>query len=190
MIFKIVYWAGVVMQIIIRAPFSMSTRSRIKAERHVSRTENTLLGLLTVAGLVLPLIYSVTNWLEFANYTLSGWIGWIGVIILACGLLIFLRAHMDLKTNWSPTLELYEGHSLITNGIYQHVRHPMYASQLVLSIAQLILLQNWIAGPACLIFFVPFYILRSRTEERMMLEKFRDQYLQYKEVTGGILPKM
>jgi protein-S-isoprenylcysteine O-methyltransferase Ste14 len=168
----------------------MSTRSRKKAEQHVSPTENILLILLTITTGILPLIYSVTNWLAFANYTLPTWMGWTGIFIMACSLLIFWRAHYDLKANWSPSLELYEGHTLITNGIYKYIRHPMYASLLLANIAQILLIQNWIAGPIAIIMFIPFYALRSRAEEKMMMEKFGDPYREYKKITGGILPKL
>jgi protein-S-isoprenylcysteine O-methyltransferase Ste14 len=189
-IFKIVFWAGTVMQVIIRTPFALRARPRRKAEQHVSSTETILLVLLTLAAGILPLIYLITNWLAFANYNLPAWMGWAGVFILICSLLIFWRAHADLESNWSPSIELYEGHTLITNGIYRYIRHPMYASQLVWGIAQLLLIQNWIAGPGSLILFIPFYILRSRAEEQLMLEKFGEEYRKYKLATGGILPKL
>jgi len=188
-IFKIIYWAGVVAQVLIRAPFGISTRSRQKTEQRKSATENILLGLLTLSNGVLPLIYSVTDWLKFADYRLPVWLGWTGVFILICSLLIFARAHMDLKANWSPSLELYKDHNLITNGIYRFIRHPMYASQLVWCLAQMLLIQNWIAGPISLVLFIPFYLFRSTSEERMMEERFGDPYREYKQATGGILPK-
>lgn len=178
------------MQLLIRLPFGLSTRSRRKAEQHISPAETILLAQISVAGLALPLTYSVMDWLSFADYTLPTWLGWAGVFLLACGLLLFWRAHKDLKANWSPSLELYEGHTLITNGIYRVIRHPMYTSQFLFSPAQLLLIQNWIAGPASLVFFVPFYILRSRAEERMMLAKFGDIYRRYQESTGGLIPKL
>lgn len=189
-VFIIAFWAGTIMQIIIRTPFALRSRPRKKSEQHVSRTENILLVLLTIAAGILPLIYSLTNWLDFANYTLPVWMGWAGIFILLSSLLVFWRAHADLGANWSPSLELYEGHTLITRGIYRYIRHPMYASQLLWGIAQVLLIQNWIAGPGSLLLFVPFYILRSSAEERMMIEKFGDEYREYKKTTGGILPKL
>ncbi len=76
LVFKIAYWMNTVLQVVIRTPFGMSTRTRKKAEQHVSRTENILLILLTITTGILPLIYSVTNWLDVANYALSpGWDG-------------------------------------------------------------------------------------------------------------------
>jgi protein-S-isoprenylcysteine O-methyltransferase Ste14 len=189
LVFKKLFWAGTVAQVIIRTPFAISARSRNKTEQHGSQVENILLVLLTIAAGILPLIYTFTNWLAFANYSLPAWLGWMGVIVLIGSLLIFWRAHVDLKANWSPSLEIYEGHTLITNGIYRYIRHPMYASQLVWAIAQILLIQNWITGPASLILFLPFYLLRKDGEEKMLLAKFGDPYRECMKGTGGILPK-
>jgi protein-S-isoprenylcysteine O-methyltransferase Ste14 len=188
--FLVAYWAGMLLELIIRAPFGMMVRTKNKAIEHRSPTETILLSLLTVVGLILPLVYTLTRWFHFANYHLPLWMGWIGVLILVVSVLIFGRAHLDLKSNWSPSLEIYEEHTLITNGIYRWVRHPMYLSQLIWGIAQILLLQNWIAGPGSLILFFPFYFLRRAEEEKMMLAKFGDRYLDYLKQTGGIFPKL
>ncbi|HEY5903616.1 MAG TPA: protein-S-isoprenylcysteine O-methyltransferase, partial [Anaerolineales bacterium] len=187
---KLVYWFGMLAQIFIRAPFAIKARSRKRNVQRASLTENIVLGLLTVGSLLLPLIYSVTRWLAFADYRLPATASWAGILILIASLLVFWRAHADLDANWSPSLEMYEGHTLITSGIYRQIRHPMYASQFIWSIAQMLLIQNWIAGPAGLIVLVPFYLLRRRAEETMMLEQFGDQYREYLESTGSILPKL
>ncbi len=65
--FKIVYWAGIAAQLAIRAPFGKSRISAAKTERRVSQTERILLGLLTVAGVLLPLLYTFTPWLISAT---------------------------------------------------------------------------------------------------------------------------
>jgi protein-S-isoprenylcysteine O-methyltransferase Ste14 len=187
-VFKILYWAGLFIEIAIRAPFQKTSKAATKTDQRVSRTEKLLLGLLSVAGIVIPLIYSATNWLDFANYSLPAWMGWFGVLLLACALFIFARAHMDLKSNWSPTLEIRKDHTLVTNGIYRYIRHPMYASQWLWVVAQILLLQNWLAGPIGLIFFIPFYFLRVQAEEKMMLDTFGDQYREYMKKVGGVIP--
>ena len=189
-IFKVFYWTGIVIEMAIRAPLQKAWKVTAKVEQRISQTEKVLLGLLWVAMIIIPLIYSLTDWLDFANYSLPVWMGWIGVFLLICALLIFVRAHMDLKSNWSPTLEIFAEHTLVTHGIYKFIRHPMYASQWVWVIAQILLLQNWLAGPIDLIFFVPFYILRVRAEEKMMLDKFGNQYCEYLEKTGAVIPKV
>ena len=178
-IFKIVYWIGIIVEGVIRAPLRKTWKGTAKTEQRVSRTEKILLGMLSVVMVVFPLIYSVTDWLDFADYSLPLWMGWLGVALMAFALFVFARAHVDLKSNWSPTLEIFKGHTLVTSGIYKHIRHPMYASQWIWVVAQILLLQNWIAGPIDLLFFIPFYILRVRAEEKMMLDTFGDQYREY-----------
>jgi len=89
----------------------------------------------------------------------------------------------------APTLEIREKHELITRGIYAQIRHPMYASQWLWVIAQPLLLQNWVAGFINLLFFIPFYILRVRAEEQLMLEQFGEQYRSYMQKVGAVFPK-
>ena len=188
-VLKIIYWAGLFIEVVIRVPFQKTWKAAAKTEQRVSRTEKVLLGLLSAAGIILPLIYSVTNWLDSADYSLPAWMGWLGVFLLACALFIFTLSHLDLKSNWSPTLEILKGHILVTNGIYGYIRHPMYASQWLWVFAQILLLQNWLAGPIGLIIFILFYILRVPAEEKMMLDTFSDKYREYMKKTGGVIPK-
>lgn len=190
LLFKIAYWVGLITQLIVRAPFNKTWKSGTKTVQRISTTETLLLGLLLVGNLILPSIYSFTNWLDFANYSLPDWLGWLGVVLMACALFIFWRSHVDLKSNWSPSLEIRSDHTLITNGIYRSIRHPMYASQWVWVFAQLLLLQNWLAGPIGLLVFAPFYFLRVRAEEQLMLDTFGDPYQEYMTQTGGVIPKL
>jgi protein-S-isoprenylcysteine O-methyltransferase Ste14 len=188
-VFKIIYWLGIVGQIIIRFPYQRIWRGTEKKVQRVSQTERAILSLLLIGGFVLPLIYSVTSWLSFADYSLPDWAGWLGVVILAFSLLLFYLGHRDLQANWSPSLEIFKGHKLVTSGIYGTIRHPMYLSQLVLTLAQPLLLQNWIAGLAGLVCFVPFYLVRVKGEDKLMSETFGEGYEKYKEKVGGLFPK-
>lgn len=188
-VLKIIYWLGLVIQIIVRAPFQKTWKTGPKTEQRVSRTEQTLLGLLGLSA-VLPLIYTFTPWLDFANYALPAWLAGLGVLLEAAGLFVFARAHHDLQSFWSPSLEIFKDHTLITSGIYGRIRHPMYASQWLMASAQVLLLQNALAGPVALLVFIPFYLLRVRAEEKLMLDTFGDSYRAYMQKTGRVLPRL
>ena len=187
-IFEIVFWAAIVVEMIVRAPINKQRKQESMSKSQVTSQEKTLLLLLFLGMFLLPLIYSATNWLDFANYTLPGWANWRGVVLILGALFVFWRAHADLGLNWSPSLEIREKHELITRGIYGLIRHPMYASQWLWVLAQPLLLPNWIAGLANLIIFVPFYLLRVQAEEQMMMETFGDTYRNYMKNTGRVLP--
>lgn len=188
-LFNLVYWLALIAQIFIRAPFAKDQKKAPKADRRVSGTENALVSLLFVFVGIVPLVYSVTNWLDFANYSLPDWAGWPGVVVMIVSLVVFARSHIDLKSNWSPTLEIRQDQTLITNGIYRYIRHPMYASQFIWAIAQILLLQNWLAGPLNLVFFTVFYFMRVGPEEKMMLDRFGEQYRDYLKRSGGVWPR-
>jgi len=188
-LFEVFYWTGVLLEISIRIPLQKTRKTLSRKEQRISRTEKLLLGLLFVTMIAIPLIYTATSWLDFANYQLAGWMGWFGVILMMGALVVFAKAHLDLKSNWSPSLEIYDGHTLVINGIYKFIRHPMYASQWLWATAQILLLQNWLAGPLDLIIFIPFYLLRVRAEERMMQDQFGEVYRNYQLSTGALIPR-
>ena len=189
-IFEVSYWSALVVEMVIRAPINKERKKEKMTEQRVSSQEKNLLILLLTGMFIVPLIYSASNWLDFANYSLPTWAGWLGVVFIILALIVFWRAHADLKTNWSPSLEIREKHELITHGIYGYIRHPMYASQWLWVIAQPLLLQNWLAGWLDLFVFILFYVLRVRAEEKMMIDTFGDQYRDYMKKVGGVFPKL
>lgn len=189
-IYTIIYFMAMIVEMAIRAPLDRKRRREKISERRVTAQEKTLLGLLFLGMLVVPLIYAATDWLAPADYAPPAWAGWLGVVILSGALFIFWRAHADLGINWSPTLEIREKHELVTRGFYGLIRHPMYASQFLWVTAQPLLLQNWVAGFIGMLTFVPFYFLRVRSEEKMMIETFGDPYRKYMQRVGAIIPKL
>jgi len=188
-IFTTAFFLAMVAEIVIRAPLNEKRKAEKMSERRVTKQEKSLLFLLWGGMFILPIIYAATNWLDFADYSLPVWAGWLGVIVITGSVVVFWRAHADLGLNWSPTLEIREKHELVTGGIYGVVRHPMYASQFLWSLAKILLLQNWIAGFGSLLVFSPFYLIRVGAEEQMMLEQFGNQYRSYMQKVGGVFPK-
>jgi len=189
-IFEIVFWAALVVEMTIRAPINKARKKEKMTEQRVSSQEKLLLILLLLGMFIVPLIYSASTWLDFANYALPTWTGWIGAVLIVLALIVFWRAHVDLKTNWSPSLEIREKHELITRGIYGYIRHPMYASQWLWVIAQPLLLQNWLAGWLNLVVFIFFYSLRVRAEEKMMIDTFGEQYREYMKKVRAVFPRL
>jgi protein-S-isoprenylcysteine O-methyltransferase Ste14 len=181
-IFKAVFLVGFVAGSVIRKIYTFRCRHGKAVRKHKSVVD---IILISVAGLAMaaPLFYIFTPWLDFADYHLPAWLGWIGTAIFPMALLLLWRSHADLGRNWS------QEHTLVTDGIYRHIRHPMYAAHLLWAIAQGLLLENWLAGWAFLVIFVPFYLIRVPKEEQMMLEQFDEQYRRYISLTGGIIPR-
>ncbi len=112
----------------------------------------------------------------------------VGTILYALGLWIFHRSHANLGTNWSQTLEIKEGHQLVTDGVYNRIRHPMYLAMLIFALGQALVIPNYLAGPSFLIGTMFLFAFRVRHEERMMLNEFGDQYACYCERSNRLIP--
>jgi protein-S-isoprenylcysteine O-methyltransferase Ste14 len=140
--------------------------------------ERILLALASL-GFVATLIWIGTPLLAFADYPLRPVALIAGLSGLALGLWLLYRSHADLGSNWSNTLAVREQHQLITNGIYQRIRHPMYLALLLYASGQALALPNWIAGPSYLVALALLFSMRLGPEERMMLEEFGKDYQAY-----------
>jgi protein-S-isoprenylcysteine O-methyltransferase Ste14 len=181
------FLAATVVMVAIRAPHGHRSRAVKVAVSRKGPLEISLLALAWV-GFFVPLIWTVSSLLAFADYPLHPVPYAAGVACLALGLVLFHRSHADLGTNWSITLELREEHQLVTGGIYRRIRHPMYLALLLYSLGQALALPNWIAGPSYLATFGVLFLLRFRAEERMMLEKFGAAYRDYMARTKRLVP--
>jgi protein-S-isoprenylcysteine O-methyltransferase Ste14 len=162
-----------------------------RAARSHSRPLDIALDMLVfLAWHVLPWIYIFSTWLDFADYQLPAWGGWIGVVIFASALALLWKAYHDLGQNWSPKIDIVEGQTLVTQGVYARIRHPIYAGLWLWAIAQPLLLHNWIAGFALPLCFLILYLVRVPQEEKMLQDQFGEEYLEYIKKTGRIFPRL
>ncbi len=185
---KLVWWIGVIGWWAIRYPHARRSRKTPIAQR-TDRQRDRVLLMISFTGLfIIPVIYVTTGEPHFADYAFSPVLAWLGTAVFALSLLLFYRCHRDLGRSWSVTLEIRETHRLVTRGVYRYVRHPMYSAFFLWAVAQALLLANLIAGPAGLAGFGTLFALRMPREERMMKEKFGDEYRAYEARTHRIVP--
>jgi protein-S-isoprenylcysteine O-methyltransferase Ste14 len=179
--------AGIVGMAVVRTPHIRRSRAIKVLAKRKSTLDNLLVALVSI-GLFLPVIWIVTPILAFADYVLWPISFGVGATCLVVGLWLLHRSHVDLGRNWSNTLELREGHELVTGGIFRQIRHPMYSALLLYSLGQVLVVPNWVAGPPFLIAFALLVALRIAPEERMMLDKFGDDYEAYMARTKRLIP--
>ncbi len=187
--FEVVFLAGFVVGSVIRKIYAAGCRG-VKDEKKCRSVLDIILVGTAGVGMSVPLLYLFTPWLDFANYVLPAWSGWMGTVVFAGAIFMLWRSHADLGRNWSATLRITGRHSLVTSGVYRHVRHPMYTAHLLWAIAQGLILANWIAGWAFLVLSIPLYLMRIPKEEQMMLEHFGEEYREYMSWTGKLIPRI
>jgi protein-S-isoprenylcysteine O-methyltransferase Ste14 len=187
-LYPTIYLVGWIVMWIIR--FSHLRKSVTNpGEERKDRVKDQLLVLLLFLGTsILPLVSILSSWLKIFDFNNPPWLGPIGIGFLIAGLVVLHLGHRDLKENYSQDLEIKDGHQLITTGIYQYIRNPMYAAGFLMAFSQIGLLENWLSGFAGIISLTLFYILRLPEEEAMLLEHFSDQYQNYMKTTPRLFP--
>jgi protein-S-isoprenylcysteine O-methyltransferase Ste14 len=185
---KILWLLGVAGWCAIRyGPYRRARRTATATELDRSR-EWILLGISFAGMFVMPLVYVASSQPRFANYAVAPIQIALGAVACVVSMWLFYRTHKDLGSNWSATLEVRDRHTLVTTGIYGSVRHPMYAAFWLWTLAQALLLANWIAGLAGLMAFGLHFLMRIDREERMMIDRFGDAYVAYMAQTSRIIP--
>lgn len=185
----LVFLAGSLVYLGLRAHHQRQVAREPKAASHATPGDRALVLGVAFAQGGLPLLLMFTPLLDLSRAPRPAALSWIGALVMLLGLWLFWRSHADLGRNWSVTLELATDHQLITQGVYRRIRHPMYAAFMVMGVAQALLLENLIAGPAALVAVSLLVILRVPNEERMMRDAFGAAYDAYVRRTGALLPR-
>ena len=179
---------GIIAWYVIRYPFERRAKRLRVVRNYRSLSEKIALSVAFFGMAILPAFYVATGIPRDADYAVRPWAIVAGIVIFVFGLWIFRRSHKDLGRNWSVTLEIREKHKLVTRGLYRFIRHPMYASFLLIALAQAFLLPNWVAGLSGLVGLAVLFFMRINVEERMMLDTFGEEYRVYSGKTKRIIP--
>jgi protein-S-isoprenylcysteine O-methyltransferase Ste14 len=171
-----------------RAPYARAARA-LPVRAHRRRLAETLLLIPVSLGLMIaPLVEVFSPWLDRFEMGLPTWARVLGLVGFAGAVTIHGWTHRELSTNWSPVLEIREGHGLIKTGPYRLVRHPMYAGFLLWAWSQGFALSNWVVLVAGVVSFSMMYLARVRHEEALLLEAFGTEYRSYMGRTGRLFP--
>ena len=173
---------------VIRVPHVRRSRRTPIARSSRGPREITLL-LISLMGLgIIPLFYIATGLPQFAAYAFRPVQASAGIVVALAALAMFHLTHKALGRNWSVTLEVRQNHTLVTDGVYRYVRHPMYTAFWLWAVAQALLLPNFVAGLSGLVGFGTLYLFRIAKEERLMIEAFGDVYQDYMARTTRLIP--
>ncbi len=108
-------------------------------------------------------------WMRSMDLPIPAPARWLAFIIGLLGVGTAAWAQVVIGQQWSAQLQLTEGHRLITAGPYAHIRHPIYAALVAVSIAFGTVTANWLfMGFGAL--SIAMSILRIPREEKMMRE--------------------
>jgi protein-S-isoprenylcysteine O-methyltransferase Ste14 len=174
--------------------YYVKTHSRPEEATLTKREEGLLskvAGILGMVGFLSVAAYSIQpEWLAFGDLPIPAALRWAGVGLAILGFALLQWAQVTLGKNWSDAPRMMNEQSLVTNGPYHYVRHPIYTAFLLILGSTLFISSNWLIG-VCLLGMAGLEIIsRIRYEEALMSEYFGEQYRAYVEKTGRLLPRL
>lgn len=146
--------------------------------------------LLMILGIqVIPFFYCFSIDFGPTDYHFWKWLSFPVAICYIFFVWLFGKALFDLGRWWLPGQELKEDLELVRSGTFHYIRHPMYTALLGISVCQVFMIQNWIAGPVSIFLVTPFCFYQIRREEYLLTKFFGDDYRLYMSKTGMLWPK-
>ncbi|HYE08795.1 MAG TPA: isoprenylcysteine carboxylmethyltransferase family protein [Patescibacteria group bacterium] len=165
--------------------FMMFSRSQ-----HVQKEKKSIVetGTMTFFFIVYYFILvRKTGTIDIPSQMMKQLIAILGTAMILTGCVANIKGRFNLGKNWANHIKIYEEHTLVQAGMYRFVRHPLYASIMLMLYGGCLVYRNITAFAAVSFVFIPFMYYRARQEEVLLLQRF-PQYEEYKVRTGMFFP--
>lgn len=123
------------------------------------------------------------------DHNLKNLIILLGTLAIVSGCIMNIMGRFNLGSNWANHIKIYDEHTLVQKGMYKVVRHPLYASIMLMFYGACLVYRNLLCFIAVTFIFIPFMYYRAKQEETLLIQTFPD-YNDYKKRTGMFFPKI
>ena len=168
-LFVPMFLAGLVMMA--KNPSLLRSRLNAKEKEREQSLVVKLSGLMFLVGFILAGLSFRFGWLMLPR--------WVSIVGAALFLMSYaLYAEVLRENTWlSRTIEVQEGQTVVSTGLYGIVRHPMYAVTLVLFLSMPLVLGSALAFAVFLAY--PFIISKRIRNEEEVLARDLPGYTEY-----------
>jgi protein-S-isoprenylcysteine O-methyltransferase Ste14 len=177
--------------------FPIVAYHRIRAHRSddaLDRRQEGLFILLTLRPVAFVFLIGLGLYLSnparmaWSAVPLPLWVRWSGVAMVCMTSPLLLWTLHCLGANLTDTVVTRRVHTLVIDGPYRWVRHPFYDAVALLLLGVSLATANWFVLAAGAAVFI-LLAVRARTEERMLVARFGDDYRRYMDHTNRFLPR-
>ncbi|MEU0715656.1 isoprenylcysteine carboxylmethyltransferase family protein [Streptomyces lavendulocolor] len=113
---------------------------------------------------------------------------WTGLVITLAGMAATLAAQTNMGASWRVGVDAAERTTLVTGGLFAHVRNPVFTAMAVTAVGLALMVPNWVAllALACLVAAIQLQV--RVVEEPYLKAVHGPAYATYTARTGRFLP--
>lgn len=119
---------------------------------------------------------------------LPTWFFYPGIIVMILGIIFRQWSIAVLGRFFSGTVSTQEGQKVVEKGPYKYIHHSSYTGALIILIGIGLALQSWGAVIILVFLFSLGYGYRIHVEEKVLISKLGDPYIEYKKRTKRLIP--
>lgn len=119
----------------------------------------------------------------------------VNLIISGIGLLMYVgviplraKAIEALGIYMSPDIKILDDHKLICHGPYRYLRHPLSLYVMIEIIGFTLIPNSYFSLLMALIIFCPMILYRAYLEEKTLIKKIGQEYIDYKKKVCAFIP--
>lgn len=110
-----------------------------------------------------------------------------GLILFSVGYSLRVVGRKTLGKYYSYGLRTLPNQQLIKHGVYRYIRHPINLAVIIYSLGVPLIFSS-LSGFLVMLGLVPLILYRIRVEERMLIQRFGNEYLEYMKKTKRLIP--
>jgi protein-S-isoprenylcysteine O-methyltransferase Ste14 len=173
----------VALAMFVAANFTQGNLSPGVREARDNRWVIAVFAALSLGLLAISLGFDQANILTFGGEGVR----WLGVALYAVGGVLRLAPVFVLGRRFSGLVAIQQGHKLVTDGLYAHIRNPSYLGLLICSLGLALVFRSL---PGVVLAALLMWPLAARmdAEERLLEETFGDEYRAYRARTARLIP--
>lgn len=182
---------------VISASISKYHRRKAKLSGEaISRRDEGGVAMLLRAAVALPLMLSFLayminpSWMAWSELVLPVWARWVGVGLGIACLPLLWTLFQSIGSNISETVLTKKNHRLVMTGPFRWIRHPLYTVAMLLFFSYGLMASNWWMMMFTALGLVLIEVLVIPKEEVELIAKFGDEYRDYQERVGKLLPRL
>jgi protein-S-isoprenylcysteine O-methyltransferase Ste14 len=114
----------------------------------------------------------------------------IGLALMLLGFATTILSQLEMGDSWRIGVDPHETTSLVTAGLFSHVRNPIFSGMLLAAVGLMLMVPNVLSAVGLASSFIGIEIQVRRVEEPYLIRVHGSRYLSYARRVGRFIPRI